>query len=161
MLLISKINYSMDDLKIKHMMPSKKRQYKQGIIDPKTLKKYASAASNQPVIYRSGLELQFIHYCEVESSIAKWASEPVEIKYASRLDHKEHCYYPDYIIESKSGQRTVIEIKPYNQTIKPRPQDSLWLKEAWVKNIDKWKAAKAWAESKGMKFMVVTENFFK
>lgn len=144
---------------IKNMKP-KKGFYKQGIVNPKLLKKYADSFKNEPIIYRSGLELQFIQYCENNPSIIKWASEPIEIPYFCRLDQKEHKYYPDYILENKQGNKVIVEVKPYNQTIKPDMTDTVWLKEAWVKNIDKWTAAKEFAEKHNMKFIIVTEKFF-
>ena len=38
--------------------------------------------------------------------------------------------------------------------------DSLWAKESWIKNIDKWRAAKEWAKQHDMDFIIVTEKFF-
>ena len=38
--------------------------------------------------------------------------------------------------------------------------DTVWLKEQWIKNIDKWTAAKQFAEDHDMKFIIVTEKFF-
>lgn len=151
----------MSENNIKKLKPRKKGKYHQGIIDPKDMKKYYSACMSDPIIYRSGLELDFINYCENNSGIIKWASEPVKIPYYSRLKQKESNYYPDYIIENKDGVRCIVEIKPYNQTVKPSAMDSKWLKEAWVMNVDKWTAAKEFAEKHNMKFIVVTEKFFK
>jgi len=145
---------------IKNLKPRKNGFYKQGVVDPKTCKKYYSSCKNDPIIYRSGLELQFITYCENNLNIVKWASEPMEILYTSRLDGKEHRYYPDYVIENDKGTRCIVEVKPYNQTVKPEAVDSAWLKEAWVKNVDKWTAAKSFAEKHNMKFIIVTEKFF-
>lgn len=145
---------------IKHVKPSKKSFYHQGIIDPKKCKKYADSCKNEPIIYRSGLELQFIQYCENNPSITKWASEPIAIPYFCRLDGKDHEYYPDYIIENKQGHKVIVEVKPENQTVKPKSSDSAWLKEQWVKNVDKWTIAKKFAETHGMKFIIVTEKFF-
>ena len=150
----------MDDLKIKHLKPSKTSRYTQGAIDPKSCKKYFAEAANMPIIYRSSLELMFIKYCEATPSITKWASEPIAIPYYSRLTNKTANYYPDYIIESENGSRTIVEIKPAGQTVKPKPTDSRWLKESYIKNVDKWKAAKQFAEDHGMKFLIVTEKFF-
>jgi hypothetical protein len=142
------------------MKPRKNGFYKQGIVDPKTCHKYADSCKSDPIIYRSGLELQFIQYCENNSNIVKWASEPIKIPYYSRLDQKECNYYPDYILENKKGNKVIVEVKPYNQTIKPDMTDTAWLKEQWVKNIDKWTAAKKFAEEHDMKFIIVTEKFF-
>lgn len=146
---------------IKHLKPRKNGKYHQGVIDPKACKKYYSSCQGEPIIYRSGLELQFINYCENLPSIVKWASEPIAIRYFSRLDNREQNYYPDYIIENEDGHRCIVEIKPYDQTIRPKENDSKWLKQAWIKNLDKWNAAKKFAEDHGMKFIIVTEKFFQ
>ena len=145
---------------IKHVKPKKNGFYKQGVIDVKGLRKYADTYKNEPIIYRSGLELQFIQYCENNPSILKWASEPIKIPYYSRLDKKECNYYPDYILENKLGNKVIVEVKPYQQTVKPDMTDNIWLKEQWVKNLDKWTAAKDFAEKNNMKFIIVTEKFF-
>lgn len=145
---------------IKHIKPKKNSIYHQGVVDPKSCAKYVESCKNEPIIYRSGLELQFITYCENNSNIIKWASEPIKIPYKCRLDNKEHDYYPDYIIENANGTRCIIEVKPANQTVKPDMTDSRWLKEQWIRNIDKWTAAKQFAEKHGMKFLIVTEKFF-
>ena len=148
------------NLFVKHMKPRKNGFYKQGIVDPKSCHKYADSCKSDPIIYRSGLELQFIQYCENNSNITKWASEPIKIPYYSRLDKKECNYYPDYVLENKKGNKVIVEVKPYNQTLKPDFTDTKWLKEQWIKNIDKWTAAKKFAEDHDMKFIIVTEKFF-
>ena len=142
------------------MKPRKNGFYKQGIVDPKQCRKYADSCKSDPIIYRSGLELQFIQYCENNSNIIRWASEPIKIPYYSRLDKKECNYYPDDILENKQGNKVIVEVKPYNQTLKPDLTDTSWLKEQWIKNIDKWTAAKAYADAHDMKFIIVTEKFF-
>lgn len=146
---------------IKHLKPRKNGFYKQGIVNPKSCSKYYSNRLNEPIIYRSGLELQFIQYCENCTTITKWGSEVLEIPYTSRLDGKQHNYYPDYVIENSAGTRCIVEVKPYNQTIKPSASDNRWLKESWIKNLDKWNAAKEFADKHNMKFIIVTEQFFK
>ena len=148
------------NLFIKHMKPHKNGFYKQGYISPLSCHKYADSCKSDPIIYRSGLELQFIQYCENNSNIVKWASEPIKIPYYSRLDKKECNYYPDYILENKKGNKVIVEVKPYNQTLKPDLTDNAWLKEQWIKNIDKWTAAKKFADEHDMKFIIVTEKFF-
>lgn len=144
---------------IKHLKPKKNSHYKQGVRDPKIFKKYIASYKNEPVIFRSGLELEFINYCENNPSIKRWASEPIKIKYYSRLDSKEMNYYPDFIIEKTNGDRIIVEIKPKAQTYKPTVYDNLWSKEAWIKNMDKWIAAYKFAKKHKMSFVVVCENF--
>ncbi len=150
----------LENTKIKTLKPSKKSRYHQGYIQRDQCKKLFNSVKNEPIIYRSGLELQFIQFCENNPKIVKWASEPIAIPYFNRLKDKESNYYPDYIIENYKGERTIVEIKPYNQTIKPSSIDSEWLKEAWIMNVDKWNAAKKFAEDNKMKFIIVTEKFF-
>ena len=146
---------------IKHQGPRKNSKYHQGVVDPKKCRKYFDSCKNEPIIYRSGLEYQFIQFCENSPTVAKWASEVLKIPYFSRLDNKECNYYPDYVIENSKGVRCVVELKPYNQTLKPDMTDSTWIKEQWIKNVDKWNAAKAFCEKNGLKFIIITEKFFE
>lgn len=142
-------------------MPRKNSKFHQGVIDPNALKKYYTSCKADPVIYRSGLEWDFIQFCEHSPGVVRWASEPINIRYANRLSGTERNYYPDYVLETDKGERMIVEIKPYSQTVKPKATDSRWLKETWVQNTDKWAAAKAFAEDHGMKFVIITERFFK
>lgn len=145
---------------IKGMLPKRNSLYHNGIVDPKTCRKYVESCKGEPAIYRSGLELRFMNYCENNPNIVKWASEPLEIPYISRLDNRRHIYNPDFVIQNKQGHVIIVEIKPSNQTIRPSEFDTRWLKEQWVKNCDKWKAAKEYADKHDMKFIIVTEKFF-
>lgn len=146
---------------IKKMKPKKNSPYHSGIVDPKYCHKYVNGKlKTEPAIYRSGLEFQFMTYCENNPNIVKWASEPIEIPYTCRLDNKQHKYYPDFVFQNKKGNIVIVEVKPENQTVKPDVCDTLWLKEQWIKNVDKWNAAKEYAEKRGMKFIIVTEKFF-
>ena len=130
---------------IKNFKPKKNSKYHQGYYT--NPKKCFNSCKDEPIIYRSGLELQFIEFCEGNPRIKRWASEPIDINYICRLDNKQHKYYPDYILETDTGNRIIVEIKPYQQTIKPSATDSLWLKEQWIKNTDKWKAAHEFAHN--------------
>ena len=144
-------------LSIKYLKPKKNSRYKQGVRSSKIFKKYISK-NNEPVIYRSGLELEFINYCENNPSIKQWASEPIQIKYFSRLNNKIMNYYPDFIVEKTNGSRIIVEIKPLSQTNKPTMRDNRWSKETWIKNIDKWMSAYKFAKEHNMSFAIVSEN---
>lgn len=146
---------------IKHLKPKQNSKYHQGYINPAQLKKYYDSCRNEPVIYRSELELKFIQFCEGNPNIKKWASEPIAIPYFNKLASKERNYYPDYIIENEKGEKTIVEVKPDEQTHRPSENDSRWLKEQWITNVDKWTAAKKFADSNNMKFIIITEKFFK
>lgn len=146
---------------IKHQKPRKNSKFHQGIVDPRRCRKYFTSCKDEPIIFRSGLEYQFIQFCENSPTVAKWASEVLKIPYFSRLDNKQCNYYPDYVIENSKGVRCVVELKPYSQTVKPDLTDSAWLKEQWVKNVDKWNAAKKFCDENGLKFIIITEKFFE
>jgi len=146
---------------IKNFGPKKNSKYHQGYVPKQLMTKCFESCKNEPAIYRSGLELQFIQFCENNPKIVRWASEPISIKYFSRLDNKECNYYPDYVLKTKEGSHIIVEIKPYDQTIKPGPEDSRWLKEAWIKNTDKWNAANEFAHKNNAKFIIITEKFFQ
>lgn len=146
---------------IKSLKPRRNSRYHQGYVDRSLLKKYYSEKLNEPIIYRSSLELSFINYCEMNPKIVKWASEPIAIPYYNRLAKHERNYYPDYVLENINGDRIIVEIKPYDQTVRPSALDSKWAKETWITNIDKWTAAKAFAEAHNCKFIIITEKFFQ
>lgn len=144
---------------IKTLKPNKNGRYKQGYLDKSRCKKLV-CESNEPVIYRSGLELKFIKYCEMNPLIKRWGSEIIKIDYYNPIREKMCEYFPDYVIEHTDGQKFIVEIKPYEQTKKPRKKASQWLKEQYVINLSKWRAAQAYAAANNVKFVVVTERFF-
>ena len=154
-------NDKIDNNRIKKLKPKRNSKYHQGYIDRSQCRKLFNSVKDEPIIYRSGLELQFIEFCESNPKIKRWASEPIAIEYFNRLSRTNKNYYPDYVIETTDGNHIIVEIKPYSQTIKPATKDSAWLKEAWVTNTDKWKAANEFAHQHNAKFIIVTEKFFE
>jgi hypothetical protein len=81
----------------------------------------------------------------------------LQIPYYSGLDGKTHTYNPDYVVEMINGDVMVVEIKPYNQTIKPI-NENCWAYREYIKNMYKWKAAKEMCDAKGYKFKILTEK---
>jgi len=64
----------------------------------------------------------------------------------------------------------LVEIKPEAQIRKPEPpkkrskgaiKSYKFLAEQYVKNMDKYKYAKAWSENRGWRFIVLTEKSLK
>ena len=147
--------------KIKNYKPKKNSRYHQGYVPQQYTHKLFQSVKGEPIIYRSGLELQFIQFCENNPKITKWASEPIKIPYFNRVLNKVQNYYPDYVIENDKKEKIIVEVKPYSQTIKPDIVDSKWAKETWIINIDKWNAAKKFADEYNMKFIIITEKFFE
>ena len=100
------------DNKIKSLKPKKNSHFHQGYVSEKLCTKLFRSAKNEPIIYRSQLELQFIQFCENNPKVKQWASEPIAIEYFSRLDNRIAHYYPDYVIETYDGNHIIVEIKP-------------------------------------------------
>lgn len=141
---------------IKELKPSKKSRFQQGYIDPRSCQKLFESVKNQRIIYRSSYERKLITWFENNKQIKRWGSECVRIPYLY-IDEKMHSYYPDYVVERDTGEIIIIEVKPYNQTQKPKVENT-WAWEQYTKNVCKWKATKEFCDRKGWKFMVFTER---
>lgn len=146
----------MDSRGIKNLKPSNKSRYKQGYINPKSCTKLFESQRNEKIIYRSSYEKRFIMWLEKSGKVLHWGSECVCIHYTG-ADGQPHHYYPDYVVEFTDGTKSLIEIKPYNQTVKPDPRCQ-WAVEEFKKNMLKWTAAKAFCERNGMSFKILTEH---
>lgn len=158
---------------IKKLRPNKNSKYNQGIYYPNNPLKYIGDINN--IIYRSSWEKKFCIYCDINPSIIKWTSEPpLDIKYWSPIDKKEHRYFLDYYIEIQKKdniEKWIIEIKPENQySLLKKPEFSGPATEKrihaynermkiWIINRAKFEAATRFAESRGYKFGAINENF--
>jgi len=157
-------------MSIKNVKPTKNSGFVQGYFNPKNPDKYKGKT---PIIYRSSWERKFMIMCDTKEEVVIWSSEPVEIKYWSSLDNKEHKYYPDFYMKVKKGEvfeEYLVEIKPEAQIRKPEPpkknskkalKSYKFLAEQYIKNRNKYVYAKQWAEERGWKFIVLTENSLK
>lgn len=151
---------------IKSVKPNNKK-FKQGYFTPNNPEKYSG---KMPIIYRSSWEYKFMTYCDNNTFIVRWGSENVEIPYIYRIDNKQHRYYPDFfIISNKDGVLTkyIVEIKPKQHLQKPTPpkkatkksvESYRYLSEQFIKNMDKYKYAKIFAEKNNCRFIVLTED---
>lgn len=144
-------------------LQKKNPRFYQGYYTPILPEKYIG---NGPIIYRSGLELKFMRWCDKTDTILKWSSEPLAIPYYDTLQKKKRHYYVDNFVEIKEGnniKRYLVEIKPYKQTqapiVKGKKKSSLLYEQIqWTNNNDKWDAAKNFAISHGMEFIIITEK---
>jgi len=127
--------------------------------------KYKGDISN--VVYRSSWELKFMKWCDTNSSILEWGSETMIIPYRSPVDNKVHRYFVDFYIKVKEKTGTVskylIEIKPEKFTKPPaipKKQSKKFIEEVFTYGVNqsKWKAASAFCEDQGWKFLVLTEK---
>ena len=136
----------------------------QGKYKIKKPEKYAGNPNK--VVYRSLWERQAFKWCENNPKVKMWNSEEVVVPYKSTVDKKLHRYFVDLLIELDNKEVYLIEIKPKNQTIPPKKRSrktKKYINEVvtYAKNQDKWEAATQFAEHKGWKFQVWTEETLK
>lgn len=146
--------------------PTGSKKFHQGYYKPVNPNKYIGNSNN--IIYRSNWEKMFLIYCDTNPNILKYASEEIFIPYISSVDGKEHRYFVDFSIyvKQKSGEvkKFLIEIKPFRQTVVPVHKQGksqarfLAEMQEYMRNQDKWKYAKQYAESHDCTFLVLTEK---
>ena len=114
------------------------------------------------VMYRSLWEKHAFKWCDDNSDIIKWSSEEVVIPYLYEVDRKYHRYFMDLKITTKRGKTLLVEIKPDGQTRRPTGarRTKRYLNESltYIKNINKWNAAKEYAKDRGWEFVIWTEK---
>ena len=158
-------------MSIKRVRPTKKSGFVQGYFKPKNPKKYVGP---EPIIFRSSWERKFMMWCDNNSKVIMWSSEPVSVPYWSKLHKKKRTYYPDFYIkvEKNDGEidHILVEIKPEAQIKKPKPptknskkalKNYKFLAEQYVINRDKYIAAQEFANDRGWRFVVMTEKSLK
>lgn len=119
-------------------------------------------------VFRSLWERKFMRYCDTNKNVIFWSSEEVVIPYISPLDGRRRNYFVDFWvrIKKKNGKTEdcLIEIKPKSQTqppvlgegkITPTKRRQLL---RYALNKRKWQAAKDFCESRGWRFVIVTEK---
>jgi len=136
-----------------------------GRYKPKQPKKYIGDPTK--VIYRSLLEKRFMLYCDKTDAILEWGSEEVVVPYKSPIDNRMHRYFVDFLVKLKNKdgiiETLLIEVKPKKQCKAPkRPERKTrtYFTEVknWGINSAKWKAATEYAENKGWKFIIITDE---
>jgi hypothetical protein len=140
-------------------------KYRQGIFTPVNKDKFIGSKA----VYRSGLELRFMRFCDSNDNVLRWGSENIVIPYISPLDGRAHRYYVDNFVIIKEGdtiKKYLIEIKPSSQTIPPKTKyrkrsHLLYEQSMFVKNQAKWLAAREFCKKKGLEFLILTEKDLK
>ena len=141
---------------------SKNSKYRQGIFYPKNTDKFVGTSA----IYRSGLELKFMRFCDNNPNVIKWGSENVIIPYLSPIDNKVHRYFVDNFVVIKEGEKIgkyLIEIKPSKQTVRPttrykKKEHIIFEQSMFIVNQAKWSAAREYCKKKGLEFLILTEK---
>ena len=137
-------------------------RYKQGIYVPIHGNKFIGDTA----IYRSGLELKFMKFCDTNPNIIRWGSENVVIPYRSPVDNKMHRYYVDNFVTIKEGDRIknyLIEVKPSKQIVPPtakyrKKSNMIYEQVQWTINQAKWAACKEHCVKRGFEFIILTEK---
>lgn len=124
-----------------------------------------------PIVCRSSWERKYCIYCDNTEDIISWSSEPFEIKYYNPYTSKTHKYYPDFWIKvrKKDGtlQEYLIEIKPKKKLTKPSYptknskkalENFHYRVKEYVQIVAKSRAAKEFAKSRNMKYIILTED---
>ena len=154
---------------------NKKGHYHSSSFKPKNTEKYVGNLSK--ITYRSGWEFKFMLFCDNNTKILKWSSEPLRIPYISPVDKdvngypKQRKYVVDFYIQLETIEGDIkhylIEIKPGCNLIKPVLKGNITNKKVesynralstWLTNKAKFEAATKYCEMKQWKFVVVTEE---
>lgn len=117
-------------------------------------------------VCRSSFEYTFAKWCDNNSGVLQWVSEPFAVPYYDPVKKKKRRYYPDFLIKvngkDKKINTYVIEIKPKKEVMVPRKKGSkktmLYEAATYMTNLSKWKAADNWCKKKGWEFKILTEN---
>jgi hypothetical protein len=114
------------------------------------------------VVYRSSWERHAFEWCDNNPDVKGWCSEEVVIPYRWDVDKRMHRYFMDLKIIYKTGRTVLVEIKPDKETRPPKRPDKTkrYITEAttYVKNMNKWEAASAFAKDRGWAFEIWTEH---
>lgn len=139
-----------------------------GKYQPINPKKYRGDPTN--IIFRSLWERRVMVEFDTNPNVIEWGSEEIIVSYRSPIDGKLHRYFPDFVVKmiDKTGKTAVkmIEIKPFAQTIAPKPHEgkrkptAKYLTEVarYGINSAKWKAAQNYCADRGWEFVVITEK---
>lgn len=143
---------------------SKKSRFHQGFYKPINESKYKGNIKD--IQYRSGLEFKFMQWCDFRPSIIEWGSESYQIVYFCPVRQSEHVYIVDFYIKYKTPEGRIeaalVEVKPHAETQPPTPGKRGFKGKLKTFSINqaKWKYASNYAAKRGMRFIVVTEQFF-
>lgn len=156
--------------KIQEFLKPRQGRIRQGYFKPVNLSKYLGDPTK--IVFRSSWEFKFLKWLDASPTVVAYSSEPIGINYYNPLDKRGHLYYVDFFMITKDAngneQRFLIEVKPDKYTKPPTPPDRMTSKQTanyvyaakqYIINQAKFQAAKDFANQRGMKFGIITENF--
>lgn len=126
---------------------------------PRNPGKYVGNPSR--IIFRSSWEVTVMRFFDLSTSVLRWGSEEFSISYIHPADRRVHRYFPDFFCVFKNAEGIeecwIVEVKPLKETLLEYAKSD-YDKQQLIINQAKWSAAKAFAESRGLKFRVITEK---
>lgn len=136
-------------------------RFMQGQFIPSNPKKYLGDPTK--IEFRSSWELKCMKNFDLSQDIVAWNSEDVKIKYIHPKDGLYHTYFMDFLIVDKNKKVHLIEVKPYKETVPPKPQGkkkARYLKECLTYEINqaKWAYARKYCQARGWNFVILTEK---
>lgn len=152
-------------------MGQKYAQGKYNLINPS---KYLGDPTS--IFFRSSWEYKLYFHLDNDQNVQKWNVEGITIPYEIMENNHwtTNRYFPDCYAEIKkpdgSIRKVVLEIKPYAETQVPDQPKKNTLKalenyeyrmRMYIKNLNKWKAAKEYCDKRGFEFHLLTERYFK
>jgi hypothetical protein len=142
-------------------------KFNQGIFKPMNPDKYLGNLGS--LVYRSGLELKWFKFFDLNPYIIQWKCEETIIHYHNPIDNKTHRYFIDVFIRYRTKKNEIkealIEIKPLSQTRPPqqnkyKSKSYRYAVNQYIVNEAKWNAAVKIAKDNGMEFKILTETGF-
>ena len=136
-----------------------------GKYKPVNVEKYMGDPTK--VTYRSGLERTVMRYFDLHKDVMSWGSEVVIVPYRSPIDNRVHRYFTDFVATFRDAEgklsTLLIEVKPLSQCkepVKKTRKTARYVREVqtWGVNKAKWQAARAYADARGWRFVVMTEK---
>ena len=120
------------------------------------------------ITWRSSWEYTFLKHLDANPNVVKYSYETVIIPYISTADHgKKRRYYMDFYVKYNNGLECLVEVKPHNETMRPKPPKLLtekrktaYSKKAYTYQVnqDKWDTARRYCTKRNWKFFILTEK---
>ena len=134
----------------------KKQRFYQGIYNLIHPEKFIGKSAPK---FKSNYERVMFRWLDLNKNCVGWGYEILTIPYFDRLQKKIRTYYIDIIcklIDKDGKEKTfALEIKPSKALTK---QKGNYAKAEFVNNTDKWTAAIAYCNSKGITFRIISEK---
>ncbi len=164
--------------------------YNSGLYIPQNKNKVLKLNEKGGLYYRSSWEKKIMIYLDMKDEIVMWSAEGVEIPYASdEYDRNAQMvktvirrYYPDFYYKIKASDGSIKEVIAEVKPMKEVKDVEMFNEGRWAiptnlnskklknleyqfkmaqKNSSKWKAMEEFSKKKGMKFIIITEDFIK